>query len=86
MLRAQEELRKAQEEVIVSRLSQILEQGDMDFRLVLQQMLSVPEFRETLTGSTAVLTRFLLTRPDIFWYRQDAQHTTRVGLACNHEA
>jgi hypothetical protein len=77
-------LRKSHEERIVAKLTEILEQGDLDFRVVFQHMAQLPEFKATLAGSTAVLSRFLLTRPEVFWFRQDAQHTTRVGLACNH--
>ena len=69
---------------IVSKLEELLQAGDLDFRVVFQKMVNLPEFKATLTGSTAVLSRFLLSRPDIFWYRQDAQHTTRVGLTSNH--
>jgi hypothetical protein len=79
-----DEFRKHQEDSIVNKLIDILRPGDLDFRTVFQQMATLPEFKTALTGSPAVLSRFLLTRPDVFWYRQDAQHTTRVGLSCNH--
>lgn len=81
---AHQVMRKRQEKAILDKLLEILEPGDLDYRVVLQQMSALPEFTAALSGSGAILSRFLLTRPDVFWFRQDAQHTTRVGLACNH--
>jgi hypothetical protein len=79
-----EEIRKVQEQRIITKLTEILTPGDLDFRNVFQHMTTLPEFRANLTGSPSVLCRFLLNRPDLFWFKQDAQHTTRVGLSSNH--